>query len=85
MNPLFRAATVRERDCLQRTVLFCPTSTGYSAHVPDLPGCVAAAATLDETRQLMCEAIEFHLEAMRLRGEPIPPPTTRGEMVEISA
>jgi predicted RNase H-like HicB family nuclease len=24
------------------------TSTGYSAHVPDLPGCVAAAATYKE-------------------------------------
>ncbi|HEY6348298.1 MAG TPA: type II toxin-antitoxin system HicB family antitoxin, partial [Candidatus Angelobacter sp.] len=43
-------------------VLYAPTEHGYSAHVPDLPGCVAAAATLQETRQLMKEAIEFHLE-----------------------
>lgn len=35
------------------TVAFEPIATGYSAHVPALPGCVAAAATLEETRQLM--------------------------------
>jgi predicted RNase H-like HicB family nuclease len=67
------------------TVLFEQTSTGYSAHVPDLPGCIAAGETLDETRRLIREAIEFHLEGMRLHGEPIPQPTTRGEEVEISA
>ncbi len=67
------------------TVLFEPTSTGYSAHVPDLPGCIAAGETLDETRQLIREAIEFHLEGMRFHGEAIPLPTTRGEEVEVPA
>jgi predicted RNase H-like HicB family nuclease len=69
---------------IRYTVLFEPTATGYSAHVPDLPGCVAAAASLEETRQLIREAIEFHLEGMRLNGEPIPQSTTLGEEVEIS-
>jgi len=64
-------------------VLYAPTANGYSAHAPDLPGCIAAAATLAETRQLMKEAIEFHLEGMRLHGEPIPKPVTLGEEVEI--
>jgi predicted RNase H-like HicB family nuclease len=67
------------------TVLFEQTATGCSAHVPDLPGCIAAGATLDETRQLIREAIEFHLEGMRLHGEAIPLPTTRGEEVEVPA
>jgi predicted RNase H-like HicB family nuclease len=31
------------------TVLFEPTATGYSAHGPGLPGCVAAGFTLAET------------------------------------
>ncbi len=64
-------------------VLYAPTENGYSAHVPDLPGCVAAAVTLQETRQLMKEAIEFHLEGMRLHGERIPEPVTTGEAVEV--
>ena len=65
-------------------VFFEPTQTGYSAHVPDLPGCVAAASTLDETRQLMREAIEFHVEGMRLHGETVPEPTPHVEELEVA-
>jgi len=42
------------------------TANGYSAYVPDLPGCVAAAETLDETQRLIKEAIDFHVEGMVL-------------------
>ena len=34
----------------------------YSAYSPDLPGCVATGATVDETMRNMVEAIHFHLE-----------------------
>lgn len=48
------------------------TGTGYSAHVPDLPGCIAAAGTYGETVSLIHEAIEFHIEGMILHGEHVP-------------
>jgi predicted RNase H-like HicB family nuclease len=64
-------------EAMKYFVLYERTSNGYSAHVPDLPGCIAAAATLEETRQLMKEA--FHLEGMRLHGEHIPESLTIGE------
>ena len=67
------------------TVFFARTSNGYSAHVPDLPGCIAAAPTLDETRRLMREAIEFHIEGMRMNGEEVPEPTTLIEQIDIPA
>jgi predicted RNase H-like HicB family nuclease len=67
------------------TVFFEPTATGYSAHVPDLPGCVAAATTLEETRQLIREAIEFHIEGMRMHGDVVPEPTPHIEQIEVSA
>ena len=35
----------------------------YSAHFPDLPGCIATAKTLDELKQRMREALELHLRA----------------------
>lgn len=56
---------------------------GFGASVPDLPGCVAVAESEAEVRELIREAIEFHLEAMREDGEPIPEPVTRVEYVEI--
>jgi predicted RNase H-like HicB family nuclease len=61
------------------------TETGFSAYVPDLPGCVAASSTLEETRDLIKEAIEFHIEGMRMNGEAIPEPTRHVERIEISA
>lgn len=71
---------------MNRYIVFIePTATGYSAHVPDLPGCVAAGATLEETRQLIKEAIEFHIEAMRINGDSVPAPTQLIEQIEVSA
>ena len=55
---------------------------GYGAYVPDLPGCVAAAATEDEVRGLIREAITLHLEGMREDGEPVPPPAASAVLVE---
>jgi predicted RNase H-like HicB family nuclease len=56
-------------------VLIAPTRTGYSAHVPDLPGCVATGRTVDETKARMQKAIEMHLAAMRDDGDEIPEPS----------
>jgi predicted RNase H-like HicB family nuclease len=67
------------------TVFIEPTETGFSAYVPDLPGCVAAASTLEETRDLIKEAIEFHIEGMRMNGDAIPEPTRHVEQIEVSA
>ena len=59
--------------------------SNYSAYVPDLPGCVATGATVEETEKQIREAIEFHLEGMREDGVAIPPPSSRVEYVDIAA
>jgi predicted RNase H-like HicB family nuclease len=56
-------------------VLFEKSSTGYGAYVPDLPGCVAAGRTLEETKQRMAKALKMHLAAMRDDGDEIPEPS----------
>lgn len=55
----------------------------YSAYVPDLPGCVATGATLEETERSIRSAIEFHLEGMREEGLTILEPTTVIQSVEV--
>jgi len=57
----------------------------FSAYVPDLPGCVATGATIEEIELQIREAIEFHLEGMREDGTPIPSPASRVEYVDIAA
>lgn len=56
----------------------------YSAYVPDLPGCVATGKTVEELEQQIREAIEFHLDGMREDGDPIPPPSSHVEYVEVA-
>jgi predicted RNase H-like HicB family nuclease len=46
----------------------------YSAYVPDLPGCVATGANLEEVEIEIKEAIAFHIEGLKEDGLPIPPP-----------
>jgi len=57
----------------------------YGAYVPDLPGCVTTGDTLDEVREMMREAIEFHLDGMREDGDPVPEPSTRVSYVDVTA
>jgi predicted RNase H-like HicB family nuclease len=65
------------------TVVIEKAENNYSVYVPDLPGCVATAATLEEARQMIQEAIEFHLEGMLQHGEAIPPATTQCDEIEV--
>ena len=57
--------------------------TSYGAYIPDLPGCVAVADTVEEVEKLIREAIEFHLEGLREDGEAIPDPHTAVAYVEL--
>jgi predicted RNase H-like HicB family nuclease len=54
----------------------------FSAYVPDLPGCVAAGATVQEVEQEIREAIRFHIDGLKADGLPVPMPTSIAEYVE---
>jgi predicted RNase H-like HicB family nuclease len=69
---------------MQYAVVIEKGATSYGAYVPDLPGCVAVGDTEAEVTALIRDAIKFHLEGMRLKGEPIPVPTTRVEYAEVA-
>lgn len=61
------------------------TDTGYSAFSPDLLGCVATGGSREEVEREMHDAIEFHIEGLRLAGEPIPRPHTQAAYCECAA
>jgi predicted RNase H-like HicB family nuclease len=56
----------------------------FSGYVPDLPGCIATGATVEETEQELRGAIEFHLAGLREDGTPIPPPSSRVDYVDVA-
>jgi predicted RNase H-like HicB family nuclease len=36
----------------------------YGVDFPDFPGCITAGSTLEETRAMAAEALEFHIDGM---------------------
>ena len=50
------------------------TSTGYSAHCPDVLGCAAVGKTVEEVATNMRKALKLHFEGMVEDGESIPKP-----------
>ena len=64
-------------------VIYEPTPSGYSAYVPDLPGCVAAGESLDDARSLIVGAIAMHVASLREQGQPVPEPSV-SEVVDVA-
>jgi predicted RNase H-like HicB family nuclease len=61
------------------------TATGFSSYSPDLPGCVATGRTREEVETEMHDAIEFHIEGLRLSNCPVPEPRSRAAYCEVAA
>ena len=59
--------------------------TSWGAYVPDLPGCVAVGETEQEVKQLIQEAIEFHLEDLAESGAQIPASLSKSDYVDVLA
>jgi predicted RNase H-like HicB family nuclease len=81
-HPTFSAGGA---EMIQYFVVLERTELGYSAYFPDLPGCVSTGATRQETIANIQDAIEFHIEGMKLEGLPIPMPQSQSAYVEIAA
>lgn len=50
---------------MRYAVVIEKTDTGYSAYVPDLPGCVSVGDTRQEMDRNIREAIELYLDELR--------------------
>jgi len=65
------------------TVIYEATPTGYSAYVPDLPGCVAAGSSREEVEKLIRSAVREHIRVLRDLGQPVPESTTESGVVAV--
>jgi len=64
-------------------IVYEKSATGWGAYAPDLPELGVAGATLDEVKQLIREAVDFHLEGMRQHGDPVPVPCSQTEYITV--
>jgi predicted RNase H-like HicB family nuclease len=51
------------------TIVIEGAGTNFAAYAPDVPGCIATGATVEEVTMTLREAITEHLEIHREMGE----------------
>ncbi|HYV39833.1 MAG TPA: type II toxin-antitoxin system HicB family antitoxin [Gemmataceae bacterium] len=67
---------------LRYAIVIEKATRNYSAYIPDVPGCVATGATVEEVQQNLQAALQLHLEGMAEDGERPPTPTSVVEYLE---
>ena len=65
-------------------IVYERTGSGYSAYLPDLPGCVATGRTRKEVEKRIREAVEMHIEGLREDGQEPARPASFAEYHEIT-
>jgi predicted RNase H-like HicB family nuclease len=60
-------------------------SHNFSAYSPDLPGCVATGATVEETQVRMHQAIDLHIRGLKEDRQPVPEPSATAAYVEVGS
>jgi predicted RNase H-like HicB family nuclease len=83
--PACAGMTTFEVIAMRYAIVIEQAGANFSAYAPDLPGCIATGATVEETEANIREAIAFHLEGLRGDGLPIPPARSHVEYVDIAA
>ncbi len=58
------------------------TDGGYSAYVPDLPGCTTCGDTVAEVHENIKDAVTLYIESLKEHREPVPQPTSVAGVVE---
>ncbi|MGA2295703.1 MAG: type II toxin-antitoxin system HicB family antitoxin [Acidimicrobiales bacterium] len=67
------------------TIVIEDAGTNFAAYAPDVPGCIATGATVEEVTVTLREAIAEHLDILREMGEEIPIPHSRAGVIEIAS
>ena len=70
---------------MYRFLVITEKSNGnYSAYSSDLPGCVAAGDTREDTKLIMRDAMRLHLQGLIGDGDPVPESDASAEYMVVS-
>jgi predicted RNase H-like HicB family nuclease len=67
------------------TIVIEDAGSNCVAYAPDVPGCIATGASVDEVTSTLREAIAEHLEILRGMGEEIPVPRSHAAVIQIAS
>ena len=65
-------------------IIYEKGADGYSAYVPDLPGCTSAGTTREAVEVNIVEAIKLHIKVRQDSGLKIPESISESEVLVIS-
>jgi predicted RNase H-like HicB family nuclease len=68
---------------LRYAIVIEKATRNYSAYFPDVAGCVATGATVDEVRRNLRTALLLHLEGMAQDGDQPPASSSIVEYIEV--
>jgi predicted RNase H-like HicB family nuclease len=67
------------------TIVIEDAGTNFAAYAPDVPGCIATGASVEEVTVTRREAIAEHLHILRETGKEIPIPHSRAGVIQIAS
>src|SRR5688500_10537370 len=67
----FQASWSQGTALMRYAIVIEQADGNYSAYVPDLPGCVATGASVQETEREIRDAIRFHIDGLKEDGQPV--------------
>ena len=56
--------------------VYVQSPSNFGGFFPDIPGCVTTGSTLEQVKERLQDALQWHLEAMLEDGEELPKPLT---------
>lgn len=65
-------------------IVYEKSKDGYSAYLPDLPGCTSAAKTKEEIEKNILEAIKLYINTLKEDGKEVPEAHSFGENVLVN-
>jgi predicted RNase H-like HicB family nuclease len=68
---------------IEFTIVIEDAGSNFAAYAPDVQGCIATGAPVEEVTSTLREAIVEHLEILRKMGEEIPSPHSRAGVIQI--
>ena len=74
-----------ETTTTEFTIVIEDAGTNFAAYAPDVAGCAATGATVEEVTMNLREATAEHLEILREMGEDIPAPHSRAGVIHIAS
>ncbi len=68
---------------MEYLILIEPAGSNFCAHSPDIPGCVATGASVEEAQRNYRRMLAVYRRALQERGEDLPSPRTLGVTIDV--